>query len=243
MSRFAIVAASLALVAIAALPHDSPGGGVRLVAAHGALAMLNSRPGAAILDVPRIAPGESATGTVTITNSGRAPAHLYLDSGRPTERRGPNGGSLVERLELTIAREGGERVARGTLASTAGCHDLGVAGRGEIRTYRFTVRMPDGGGPRTATSGDNAYAGSRAGVDEAWEELPRSGGCGHPIGAREVRGVSATHRAPGAAGPAAGAPGGSLPFTGFPVLALAGAGLAFAVLGGAMRRRARRPPA
>jgi len=100
MSRLAIAAASLALLALAALPHGSPRGGLRLVAARGALAMLNSRPGEAILDVPRIAPAAARPAPSRSPTAARGQAHLYLDSGRPAERPGPNGGSLVERLEV-----------------------------------------------------------------------------------------------------------------------------------------------
>jgi hypothetical protein len=236
LRRPAVLAAALAIAAMAALPRPVPDRSVRLLAVHGALALLNSRSGAAILEVPQIAPGESHTGTVTIANGGRGAGHLYLDTGDPLDRPGPNGGSLVERLDVTIAREGGGPVTRGTLASIAGCHDLGIARGGERRTYRLTVRMP-------ARGDDNRYEGSSASVDLRWRETPGGAGCRRwsrgMAGERAVR-APAQARERGDNRGDTGDAGGTLPFTGLTALVLAGAGAALVALGSATRRLGRR---
>ncbi len=94
-----------------------------------------------------------------------------------------NGGRLSDAVHLDIQDVTGGNVIPvfagplGALQSRA----LGNITPGEARTYRFTASLPDRGTPPSATSGDNAYAGSALTVRYSWKATapdPAEGGGG-----------------------------------------------------------------
>jgi hypothetical protein len=94
-------------------------------------------------------PGDTETGSVTVTNRGGQSARLFLQSSAPD-------GALGDVLRVTV-----DGVGEGRLTELAGCHDLGSLPAGAARTYRFSARWP-------ATAADNAYAGASTTVDHRW---------------------------------------------------------------------------
>ena len=175
-----VAAAALAVALVAAMPgRHAPA--LELTAAHGALRLDSSRPGAAILSSRNLVPGATADGSVSVRNAGSVPARLFLDSSAPDATAGPNGGRLDDVLSVTVEdATAGTLVARGRLADLAGCHALGSLRPGESRAYRFTATFPKG-------SSDDAYAGARATVHERWIARDTDNGCGPSVAAAPGR--------------------------------------------------------
>src|SRR4051794_34484938 len=99
--RLAVAATALAVAVGAAAPDPRPQA-LELSAAHGALRLDSSRPGAAILSAGNLVPGATADGSVTVRNAGDVAARLFLHSSAPEAGAGPNGGRLDDVLSLTV---------------------------------------------------------------------------------------------------------------------------------------------
>jgi hypothetical protein len=136
----------------------------------GELHITNSREGQALFQAQGLAPGRSVTGTVELSNAGTLAGDLGFQQLDVQDVPGVNGGRLSDAVHLDIQDvTGGNNVPvfagqLGTLQSRA----LGNIAPGEVRTYRFTASLPDGGAPPSPTSGDNAYAGSALTVRYSW---------------------------------------------------------------------------
>jgi hypothetical protein len=160
----------LGTVAGGALAHDRPAHMQRVAAATGVLTLSNTRADAAVITAQGLLPGRSATGTITLGNTGEVGGTLGLARTWIDDQPGANGGRLSDVLTLVIeditgggAHEvfygelgGLERVALDALPASA------------RRTYRFTVAFPDSG-PHGA---DNAYIGSSVRFDYEWRADP-----------------------------------------------------------------------
>jgi hypothetical protein len=139
--------------------------------ASGDLRVANSRDGHAIFQAHGLAPGGSVTGTLQLSNTGSLTGDLGLDQLQVEDAPGPYGGRLSDAVYLDVQDvTGGNAVPvfsghLGELHSRA----LGSIAPGEVRTYRFTASLPDGGAPPTPTSGDNAYLGSALSVRYSWK--------------------------------------------------------------------------
>jgi spore coat-associated protein N len=68
----------------------------------GILSQSNSDSNAAILTASNMIPGSSASGTVTITNTGTVNGAFSLSESDITDTPGPNGGKLSGDLQLTV---------------------------------------------------------------------------------------------------------------------------------------------
>lgn len=133
----------------------------------------NSRESSALFDLSSIAPGDSRSENVTISNPADAPAAFSLGRYGLSERPGLGGGRLSERLDLRVEQLSNQAAAatvhRGSLASMSRVK-LGTFEPGESRTYRFTVSFSDHG------TDDNAYAGGSVSFGLRWrttETAPR----------------------------------------------------------------------
>ena len=136
--------------------------------ASGALTMSNSRDGRAIFSASRLAPGGSATGTVTIRNTGSVAASLVLSPG-VAESSGPRGRALLGALRLriddvTAAVERG--VYHGGLEELPALA-LDTLGPGSERSYRFFALLPDGGVSADG-AGDNLLQRATMSVAYDW---------------------------------------------------------------------------
>jgi hypothetical protein len=127
----------------------------------------NSRQNSAVLEARNIAPGDSRSATVTITNRDRVPASFRLTKHGLRERPGQGGGKLSDRLELRV-EEVTDQASPATLYSGAlGSMPRQTLGRfmpGESRTYRFTAIFAD----RRTGLADNAYMGGSLSLDFHW---------------------------------------------------------------------------
>lgn len=126
----------------------------------------NSRGGAPVLVAERLVPGESRAGDVTISNTGTLDGRYQLRADDLRDQQGRFGGVLSGRARLRITT-GATELFEGTVAQL-GTVDLGVLRRGQSRTYRFTVTLPDGGAPASPTTGDNVYQDARSTLTLRW---------------------------------------------------------------------------
>src|SRR3954469_14429663 len=115
---------------------------LRATAATGNVKLVNSRVGGAIVSAAHMDPGDSVRGTVTLTNSGDAPAAHELSESHLVDTPGLGGGRLSEALFLAVddlsARR---RVYDGPLASMI-TFPLNPVPAGARHSFRFTVRLP-----------------------------------------------------------------------------------------------------
>ena len=167
-----LLASAALVMAAGPIQADEDGAQVLAADASGAARIVDSRGGAAIISASRLGPGNSVTGTVTITNDGTAPGALFLSKARLSDTPGGGGGVLSSRLQLKVEQvPAGTQVYQGSLGAMSQ-RSLGTAAAGAQRTYRFTLTMPHG-------VGDNAYREGRTSVDFEWraDTLP---GTPHP---------------------------------------------------------------
>jgi spore coat-associated protein N len=242
----ALMAAAASLVAIAPAVADRDAGARLSASPSGkALGMSNSKNGVAVLTASGMLPGSSATGDVTLTNTGNVDADFALEKAGLVDQPGPNGGELSDALHLRVddvTAPGASRAVYSGKLGAMGRVALGEFGERTARTYRFTVAMPDSG---------NAYQGSSVRLGYLWTASESSdddgSGTGDVKGAAQSEGSGArSGGGDGARGATAGAAdgsgdgsgaGGSLPFTGLAAGLVALAGVFLVACGAALRRR------
>jgi hypothetical protein len=115
----------------------------------------NSKNGAAIVTGSKMVPGDSKTGTVTITNTGDVAGEFEL--AETNDSNGFAAGSLDLKIEDVTGAA--KDVYVGDLGSMADV-DLGSFAAGEARTYKFTVTLDSSAG--------NADQGKNATADYEW---------------------------------------------------------------------------
>ncbi len=138
----------------------------------GILTHSNSQSGA-ILTVEKMVPGQSASGEVTIANTGDIAGAFSVTKSGLSDVAGSNGGLLSDVLTLKIEDVTGATPAvvwQGPIKDLA-AQSLGQWDAGVSHSYRFTVSFPDGGSPADNTSGDNAYQGSSLEVQFDWTSV------------------------------------------------------------------------
>lgn len=145
----------------------------------GVVQMSNSRAGQPILTVENLAPGQSASGQVTLKNTGTARGYFYLRPHDLVSPVGPGGGQLVDNLILRVTLTKGGVTSRkyGGLISKMGTITAGQFSPGESGTYTFEVEAKNTGIPAPPTlsrpvRGDNKYQGTSASVDFRWSTYP-----------------------------------------------------------------------
>lgn len=120
----------------------------------GTLTQSNSRDGQAIFNVGNIKPGDTVTGSVTISNTGSLPADFEV------LETADNGFVTDTNLHMTITEEGGPAGPRtlldGAFGDLADDTDLGRFEVGESRTYTYVVTLAQSAGndeqAKTATA-------------------------------------------------------------------------------------------
>lgn len=170
LSRGSLALALNALLGLLALSlaFATPGEGspkLQLASAGGALTLANSKEGAAIFRAEAMRPGDEASGSVTITNTGTVVGALTVAPDAPADTPGQGGGELSDRLELLVIDvttvTSPVTVYAGTLEQmdpTA----LGTLAPGARRTFLFVATLPLGG------SADNAYQGAALTTGFTW---------------------------------------------------------------------------
>jgi hypothetical protein len=118
----------------------------KLVAtAAGDVRLQSSRDGAAVLTAESLAPGDSVTGSVRLTNASADPLALSFRMTGLTDEPGDGGGVLSEHLTLRVDRMAGgtaQPVWTGTLADLPDL-DLGSLAAGAAGEFRLTATLPE----------------------------------------------------------------------------------------------------
>jgi spore coat-associated protein N len=154
-----------AFAATGSLPLAARGGDpatARALRAAGGLSISDSRGGQAILSATAMAPGETRSGEVTITNSGDVAGELTLSKSGLVDAGGP----LSTTLDLAvddITTGSPARVYAGKLAAM-GALALGSIAAGGSRSYRFSTTFPQG-----SAAHDNALQGASSTVQFDWD--------------------------------------------------------------------------
>jgi hypothetical protein len=136
--------------------------------AEGSISISNSKDGTAIFRLPNLAPGVWGEGEVTIGNSGSTPGSLALEAVELSDAPGVYGGALSERLDLGIFDLGSPGSVYSGAIDAMPRLALGVLEPGEAESYRFTVRMLDGGAPSSPYADDNTYQRASASLGYRW---------------------------------------------------------------------------
>jgi hypothetical protein len=152
--------AATVLAAVASLSlGGSPQAPILRATAGGALELESSRDGQAVLVATDLAPGDSAEGTLSLTNRAPGPQRLTLSTSGLQDAPGPGGGALSRWLDLRVERAG-DAVFTGKLADLPSL-DLGSLSPGSTAPFRLVVTLPEQG-----PAIDDAYAGGN--VEVAW---------------------------------------------------------------------------
>lgn len=200
----AALLAVLATVAGSALARERPARIERLAAADGVLALSNSLGDGAIVTAYGLLPGQSASGTITLGNTGEVAGTLALRRTRMHDLPGPNGGRLSDAITLLIEDVSGATPREVLYGEVGGLERMALETlpAGVRRTYRFTVGFPDSG-PQGA---DNAYIGSELRMDYEWRAEPVPAGTPGSTGTTPAPPAADGSAAPLPLAPASGAP-------------------------------------
>ena len=152
------------------LAFAAPGGeredelvAARLTAAAGAVDIVNSHEGTAVLGTAALRPGQQVSGTVTIGNGGALPADVVLRSGALVDTPGAGGGSLTDALQLAIFDVTADPAT--LYVGPLGAFTEVAAGRvaaGGAREYRFEATLA------TPPGDDNRFQGSALSLGLEW---------------------------------------------------------------------------
>ena len=162
------LAAAAALVFSAATARPAPS--IELAAGPGStISILNSREGLAVLSAGNMRPGDTATGSVTITNTGDGDGIFSLSQSALNDVSGAGAGILSGKLDLTVVDSTTPATPVAVYTGKAnglGVIPLGTYAAGEARTYDFTVSFPNG-----AIGAENAYQGASMSVTLDWDAV------------------------------------------------------------------------
>ena len=122
-----------------------------------------------MLTASKMKPGDTATGSVTITNDGDIPGTFTLTTSNMTDTAvAPYTGKLSDVLTLKIM-DGATQIYSGPIKSVGTISLPGGAwAAGVSHTYDFTVTFPDGGVPAGPTLGDNSYKKATMSIQFDW---------------------------------------------------------------------------
>lgn len=127
-------------------------------AATGTLKMTNSKSAAAIVALTNLKPGDTQSGTVTITNSGTLPG-TYSVTESAIVTGGTGTGNLGGQLTLLVTSPGPITVYTG-LFNAFGTVALGTFTAGQATTYTFSVTLP--------STADNTYQDTSVSAAFTW---------------------------------------------------------------------------
>jgi spore coat-associated protein N len=131
----------------------------------------NDSAGAAFLTVSKLRPGQSDTGTVTLTNTGDVNGVFSLAKTVVTDSLSATATPFASKLRLKVEdlTAGGAALYDNVLGSMGTISANTIApGVAQAHTYKFTVTFPDAGG---ANGSDNVYKAASVKVDFNWEAV------------------------------------------------------------------------
>jgi spore coat-associated protein N len=145
----------------------------------GVVQISNSREGLPIISVGNLRPGQTASGQVTLKNTGTARGYIYLAPLGLVSPPGPKGGTLADNLTVRVSLIKGGATSRkyNSVLSKMGTVTAGRFAPGENGTFQFEVQAKNTGMPPPPTRsrpmrGDNKYQGAIASVTFGWSTTP-----------------------------------------------------------------------
>ena len=148
----------------------------------GSLELSDSLAGGAIFSARDMAPGSSAAGTVSVSNTGSLDGAFSLSQVNVVDTPGPFGGRPSQHFQLAVEEisAGGStaQLLYSGVLSGLGTRQLGPIRAGETRSYRFTVSFPDTGIPPAPDMGDNLFQSGSLRVDYVWTASVADPGAG-----------------------------------------------------------------
>lgn len=177
MRAAATIASSLVMalaaigLAVAAPGPDRNVARVSLADVTGQVSIANSREAQSILSASGMRPGQSVTGSVTVGNDGDVPGRFTLAAGDVDDAPGPNGGLLSGRVVLEVydvTNPSTPRVVFAGYPANFDSYDIGTLLPGAERAFVFAARLPDGGVPPSAVSGDNLFQQASLSIGFEW---------------------------------------------------------------------------
>lgn len=158
-----------------------------MLSSGGSLELSDSLAGGAIFSARDMAPGSSAAGTVSVSNTGSLDGAFSLSQVNVVDTPGPFGGRPSQHFQLAVEEisAGGStaQLLYSGVLSGLGTRQLGPIRAGEERSYRFTVNFPDTGSPPAPDMGDNLFQSASLRVDYAWTASGADPGAGGGGGA------------------------------------------------------------
>ncbi|GGD22362.1 TasA family protein [Nocardioides daphniae] len=129
----------------------------------GTLTQSNSKDGQAVFNLTNMKPGDTVTGSLTITNTGSLPAAFSLTEVSSTNT------FAKDKLTLTIRAANGAPVFSGNFGDLEDRkkNDLGTFAPAAATTYTFTVALD--------ASADNTQQGKTASAVYAWDSVQLTG--------------------------------------------------------------------
>jgi len=163
-----VLAASAVAVGSGATFTSQTGNTVSAVTS-GTLTQSNSKDGKAIFTLTNMKPGDTLTGSLTLTNTGSLPATFSLTETSSTNGFGSLGTPAVNDLSLMISEPSGAPVYSGDFGGLADGvkNTLGVWQPNEAHTYVFTVKL--------SQDAPNADQGKTASASYAWDSVQLAG--------------------------------------------------------------------
>src|SRR5688500_6740679 len=147
-----------ALAGLAALSGPAPHGAAepRVELVDGTLSLQNSLDGQAVFTAEDVGPGDSATGTVTLSNAGTLAGDLSLAASDMSDTPGPGGGPLSAQLRLSVRDVSAAATVYSGSLTGMGTLALGSLGPGVAKVYELTASLP--------ASADESVAGASMSV-------------------------------------------------------------------------------
>jgi hypothetical protein len=121
----------------------------------------------AFLAINNIKPGETQSGTITMTNTGTVDGLMAVGGSVTIDSTAP-ANPFAERLNLTITNSNGDVMYDGLLSDlqTNGPSTQSALADGDTDTYTFDVEFLDGGAPNGS---DNIYQSANVEAQFDWE--------------------------------------------------------------------------
>ncbi len=133
----------------------------------------SSRAGAAVFRAAGLEPGATIDGTVLVTNEGASRGMFWLSRTGFSDRQGPAGGTLSERLQVSVldvtAADAPRLVYTGGLTQM-GARPLGFLAAGKSRIYSVAATLLPDRARRVSAAG-NPYEGSSTTISLQWRAI------------------------------------------------------------------------
>jgi spore coat-associated protein N len=161
----ALIAVAIAVAVFATATFTSSDANAGNLVAAGTLSVDSGDT--AILTAENMVPGDTRTGTVTVSNTGSASGNFSMTTQNLQDTPPDPAFSAILTLVVTDVTGGGSTEVYSGKLNAVGTQQLGKWDGGTEHTYRFAVTFP----PQGSDAADNAYQGAQTTVDFVWNAV------------------------------------------------------------------------